>query len=160
MHGSTNEQLAKLLSVSVSSIEKWQREHKDFKRAIKEGRDEFDTNVVERTLLKRALGYDIVEIKTEEIEIKQGKGEHAIKVPAQRVTKTIKHILPDTGALCFWLKNRNPDRWRDIKAIELTGRDGKDLGVPSVLIIPDNGRGDAVRRFAEEEGLQLPGGNA
>jgi len=27
---------------------------------------------------------------------------------------TIKKVLPDVTALIFWLKNRDPERWRDV----------------------------------------------
>lgn len=51
--------------------------------------------------MKRALGYDCHEERFEESE-KDG-------VKTIRITK---HIPPDTTAGIFWLKNRNPDKWR------------------------------------------------
>ncbi len=64
---------------------------------------------VERALLKRALGYDYVETRTEESD----KGFKRIE--------TTKHIPPDTKALIFWLKNRMPERWSDTRFLEHEG---------------------------------------
>ena len=30
----------------------------------------------------------------------------------------VEHYPPDTTALIYWLKNRRPDRWRDVQNIE------------------------------------------
>ena len=38
-----------------------------------------------------------------------------------------KHVLPDTTAQIFWLKNRKPNEWRDKKQTELTGANGGNL---------------------------------
>ena len=32
--------------------------------------------------------------------------------------KYIEHYPPDTTAALFWLKNRRPDRWRDVQRID------------------------------------------
>jgi hypothetical protein len=35
------------------------------------------------------------------------------------VTPIMKHYPPDTGACFIWLKNRDPENWRDKQDIEL-----------------------------------------
>src|SRR5271156_4205245 len=30
----------------------------------------------------------------------------------------IEYYPPDTAAMCFWLKNRRPDRWRDVQQLD------------------------------------------
>ena len=32
--------------------------------------------------------------------------------------KYIEHYPPDPTSMCFWLKNRRPDRWRDVQNID------------------------------------------
>ena len=32
--------------------------------------------------------------------------------------KYVEHYPPDTAAICFWLKNRRPDQWRDAQRID------------------------------------------
>jgi len=57
---------------------------------------------VEEALLKVALGYEYEE--TEIIASKDGK--------TSRVRKVKKVVPPDTTAIIFWLKTRNPSKWR------------------------------------------------
>ena len=100
--GFTDAFLAELFAVSIRTIHYWKDKHPDFGAAIQEGKDAFDTEHVECALLKAAKGYTYTEtIK----ELKEGK---------LVVTKEIvRDVKPDTGAICFWLKNRRPDRWKD-----------------------------------------------
>ena len=60
-------------------------------------------------LYKRAIGYE-----HDEDKIFNNQGEPLI-VP------TTKHVQPDTTAAIFWLKNRQPARWRDKQEIEHGG---------------------------------------
>ena len=39
----------------------------------------------------------------------------------------IKHYAPDTTAIIYWLKNRQPQNWRDTREIEMTGAGGGPL---------------------------------
>lgn len=149
--GATDKQLASLFNVSEETINRWKKAHETFRQSVKDGRDAFDSGKVEKSLLGRALGYDYVEVRTEDIVITQGRGKGAVKLPAIKTTRTTKHVLPDVGAQCFWLKNRQPGRWKDIKAMELTGKDGIPLIEGAIVYIPDNKRDgllDEVRKSA------------
>ena len=88
------------VGVSESTLKRWSREYPAVAKALQISQDV--TNVrVEQALLKRALGYDVEEIKQELVE-----GE-------MRVTeKTKKHIPPDVKACLSWLYSRRSDRWR------------------------------------------------
>ncbi len=57
---------------------------------------------VEESLLKKALGYEYQETRT----------EFSDKTGEKTVT-TSHHVGPDVRALTFWLKNRCPDRWQE-----------------------------------------------
>lgn len=57
---------------------------------------------VEEALLKAALGYEYEE--TEVIASKDGRNS--------RVKKIKRVVPPDTTAIIFWLKTRNPSKWR------------------------------------------------
>mgnify|MGYP006876283676 CR=1 FL=1 len=59
--------------------------------------------MVENALLKRALGYEYEEITYEH-------GEETKRV--------LKQVIPDTTAQIFWLKNRKPNNWRDMKHVD------------------------------------------
>lgn len=106
--GATNEKLAEFFKVSVATINNWKNVHPEFLDAIKKGRDIYDTETVEKSLLDRANGYTH---KEQKVFCNNGK----------IVTKEVdKHYPPDPTSMIFWLKNRNPKRWRD--KIEIAGR--------------------------------------
>lgn len=93
--GMSQNEIAEKLGIHRSTLYRWINRKNDFCDSIKNG-NELSDEAVEVSLFKRACGYEI------------GK----------------RHIPPEVTACIFWLKNRRPDRWRDIKATELTGRDG------------------------------------
>ncbi|MEE9356524.1 MAG: helix-turn-helix domain-containing protein [Methylococcaceae bacterium] len=121
--GADDKKLAKFLEVCKSTITTWKKKHPEFLASIKKGKDFYDTNEVEGSLLRRALGYKVTE--THKV-LDEKTGEIITK-------EVIKHVVSDT-AILFWLKNRNPKRWRDIKAMEITGRDGRPLQTQQVPI--------------------------
>jgi transposase-like protein len=109
--GLTDEQIAHNLGVAYSTLRVWRDKYSALSAALKRGKEVVDIQV-ENALLKRALGYQYEEVKTEESE-----GEDR---PVKKVT-TVKEVVPDTTAQIFWLKNRKPDVWRDKQNVELSG---------------------------------------
>lgn len=118
--GLTDEQIAKNLDITPSTLYEWKRRYSEISEALKKGKEVVDIQV-ENALLKRALGYSYEEKKVE------------VSEEGTKVTKTIKEVVPDTTAQIFWLKNRRPDRWRDKQDIEHSGQIG---GVTIVNDIP------------------------
>lgn len=106
--GLTDEQIAKNAGITRSTLGEWKKKYSDISDALKKGKEVVDIQV-ENALLKRALGYSYEEKKVE------------VSVEGQKVTTTIKEVVPDTTAQIFWLKNRRPDRWRDKQDIEHCG---------------------------------------
>lgn len=107
--GATNEDLAAFFNVATSTVDKWISESIAFSGAIKEAKEELDSKVVRR-LFERATGYS-----HPDVHISNYQGD---------ITQTpiTKHYAPDTTASIFWLKNRQPEKWRD--RIEHTGANG------------------------------------
>lgn len=122
--GATDRDVAELLGVSETTVNAWKLQHEEFSEALKVGKETADARV-EQSLYRRALGYS-----HDEVHITAYEG-----VVTQ--TPIVKHYAPDTTAAIFWLKNRQPEFWRDVKAQEISGPDG------SKLIIN-------VRRFTQE----------
>lgn len=91
---------SKYIGISGTTLWRWTKECEELEKAL--GISQDITNAkVEKALLKRALGYDVVEEKSELVE-----GE-------MRVTeRTVKHIPPDVKACLSWLYSRRSDRWR------------------------------------------------
>ena len=108
--GLTDEQIAKNIGISTGTLYEWKKKYSEFSEALKRGKEVVDREV-ENALLKRALGYEYEEVK--QIIEKDAKGRDR-----KRIEKTIKHVVPDTTAQIFWLKNRKPHVWRDRREIE------------------------------------------
>lgn len=124
--GQTTQDLADFFKVNKDTITEWKNVYPDFSVSIKNNKDIFDTGIMEATLLHRARGYS-----HEEEKVFQCNGEIITH-------NTMKHYPPDTTALIFWLKNRNPDRWREKQEIEHSG----EIGAQVIFNLPDNKRDD------------------
>ena len=96
------------------------------------GRDEYDCVTAEKCLKKRVQGFRYTETTRELVgkrehsaEIDPVTGEAVVKIvgeePQLVVTKKVsKVIAPDVKAIEFLLTNRNPDRWRKLKHVDVT----------------------------------------
>lgn len=115
--GLIDEQIAKNMGIGTSTLYEWKNRFPEIVEALKRGKEIVDQEV-ENALLKRALGYQYVEVRTE----REGEG------PA-KITETVKEVLPDVGAQIFWLKNRQPEKWRDKQSIEHSGPAGGPLQI-------------------------------
>ncbi|MCD8357463.1 MAG: helix-turn-helix domain-containing protein [Clostridia bacterium] len=99
--GLTDEQIAHNMGITARTLYLWKEKYIQIFQSLKKGKEVVDIQV-ENALLKRALGYEYTEEKVE-ISEKDGK----------KVVQTVKHVVPDTTALIFWLKNRKSEKWRN-----------------------------------------------
>ena len=74
------------------------------RESLKKGKEIIITEI-ENALIKRALGYDVEEIKTS-IRMIDGK-------ETKYTEKSRKHIPPDVGACAILLKNKDRGNWSD-----------------------------------------------
>lgn len=93
------------MGIAYSTLRDWRDKFPALSAALKRGKAPVDIEV-ENALLKRARGYEYEETTTEIVEWPDGTTRKHIK-------KTTKHVIPDTLAQIYWLKNRRPDKWRD-----------------------------------------------
>ncbi|OAI24558.1 hypothetical protein [Methylomonas koyamae] len=105
--GATQEQLSEFFNVSASTVDAWIKRHPEFADAIKRGRILADAEVAADGLFRRATGYRYSEVTTREIKNEAGE---VLSIESVTVTR---EIPPDTDACIFWLKNRQPNKWRD-----------------------------------------------
>jgi transposase-like protein len=112
-YGFTYRKLAEFFKVDPASLKRWEREHEEFHAAVRGGRDEFDSEKVEKSLSKRAQGYRYREV-TKEACVVRRKGEDPELYDKELVvTKVVtKEVPPDTTAAAIWLNNRRRDRWK------------------------------------------------
>lgn len=115
--GATDKELADFFEVSESTLNLWKLEHPSFSEALRAGKFEADAEVANK-LYKKATGYVLPDIITASYE---GK--------ITDIQQVEKHIAPDTTAAIFWLKNRQPKKWRDKQEIEHSGENGGPLQV-------------------------------
>lgn len=112
--GLTDEQIAKNMGIRRETLYDWIKKYSNISNALKVSKEAVDLEV-ENALLKRAKGYTTEEVKT----IYQRDKDTGEMVEVQQI-RTKKEVPPDTTAQIFWLKNRNPDAWREKKEIEAT----------------------------------------
>ena len=105
--GATDAQLADFFSVAVSTVSLWKVQHPEFSEALKLAKETAD-RLVEQSLYRRATGYEC-----DETDIRVIGGEVV-------QTQLRKIYPPDTTAAIFWLKNRRPEQWRDVRDVNLT----------------------------------------
>lgn len=110
--GLGDSQIAELLGIEAKTLWNWDRKNPKFLQARKEAKGIKDGAVV-RSLYERATGYEVPEDK---VFVHNG-------VPI--VVPTIKRYPPDSVAMIFWLKNRQPGQWRDKQEHEHSFKDYK-----------------------------------
>jgi len=104
--GLLDKQMAELLNVSETTFLKYKAEKPVLADALKVNKQIADLQV-ENALRDRALGFEYEEV-IEEYYFNEN-GNKVLK--SSKVVK--KKVLPDTTAQIFWLKNRQPEKWRD-----------------------------------------------
>ena len=116
--GATDAEMADIFGVAESTFNLWKKNYEEFSESIKRGKYIADAEVVE-SLLNRAKGYSCSDTKFATFE-----GQIT---DSQEYTK---NYPPDPTAAIFWLKNRQPKKWRDKQEIEHSG----ELQLPQIVI--------------------------
>lgn len=104
--GLTDEQLAAKIGITATTLYDWKKKYPVISEALKRGKEVVDVEV-ENALLKRAMGYEYTETRTETSD------DGTVKTIVMQKT-----MPPDTTAQIFWLKNRRPAVWRDKQQVE------------------------------------------
>lgn len=106
--GAIDKDLADFFGVDERTINRWKDDYPAFCQSLKEAKSESDTRV-ERSLYERATGYSH---RSEKIFNADGSVLRA---------DTIEQYPPDPASMIFWLKNRQPAKWRDKHEHEHSG---------------------------------------
>jgi len=136
--GFTDQKLAHLFDVAKSTINEWKKNHPEFKAALKEGKDFFDTEVVEKAFLKRCTGFAYNETTREPqiTKVLKGDGTEEEKYKMVVTKRVRKMVVPDAKGCMDWLTNRAPDRWKKSKHVEITGQGGGPIRTESMVAVP------------------------
>lgn len=116
--GLTDEQIAEQIGINRKTLYEWKKKYDPISDALKRGKKVFDAESVQ-ALHQAGIGHYIEEVDTD-ITIRDG-------VEIKRVRKRKRWIPSNVTALIFWLKNRDPDNWKDRKAVEEVVNDDKAI---------------------------------
>lgn len=109
--GATDMEVADFFEVDVRTIYRWKHDHEAFCQALNVGKAKADERVI-NSLYQKAVGYE-----QEAVKIFMPAGAEAPVYAPYR-----EKIAPDTTAAIFWLKNRQPEQWRDKQELEHKGQ--------------------------------------
>ncbi|GAB3517990.1 hypothetical protein [Emticicia fontis] len=146
--GATDAELAELFKVSANTIYKWKKKYPSFRESVKSGKVLADMQVA-RSLYKRALGYTfqqiISEAKSVPVSVKVGDVDSTFMDDSANGFQTIRvitrEVIPDVKAQIFWLKNRQPEKWRDKQELDHKSG-GEKLSTITIFELPNDGRND------------------
>ncbi len=99
--GFIDDEIAISLGITQQTLNNWKKEHPKFFEALKDWKLTADRRV-ERSLYEKACGYSMPDTK---FATHEGQITDSVKYT--------KHIAPSDTAIIFWLKNRQPEKWRD-----------------------------------------------
>lgn len=132
--GLTDEQIAKSIGISRSTLSDWKKKHESIRIALSTGK-EFADRMVENSLYKMTQGYT-VKIK-KAFKVKKVEYDNTGKKKSEKeelaYAEETEYVNPDIRAIMFWLKNRKPEIWRE-KIIEKD--DGDSVGTGVVVLTP------------------------
>lgn len=128
--GSTDAQLGDFFNVCEDTINEWKNVYPEFSVSIKEGKVIADANIAEG-LYNRANGMTIIKQAAIKLTTKEpvldasGEPTRIMKQTERiEIVDLSEQVPPETTAGIIWLKNRNPQNWKDKQIIEASGKDG------------------------------------
>lgn len=113
--GAILSELAEAFGVSTQAIHNWIIKYPEFGDAVHAGAHEMFDPRVERSLAEQALGYYVDE---EEVHIVGSQDDKY----AEKVTVR-KYVKPNVTAAIFFLKNRLPEKYRDVHKLEVESKE-------------------------------------
>ena len=113
--GLTEEQIAKNMGVSRSTLSDYKVKYPDILRAIKNSKEVADREV-ENALFNKATGYTVKlkkPMKVRHVEYDEQTGRKIAEYERIEYIEEEVHVPADTTAQIFWLKIRKSNEWRD-----------------------------------------------
>lgn len=111
--GATDKDLADFFEVAESTINNWKAEYPEFLESIKKGKVSADAEIAKR-LYMRAYGIPVVRQQAYKVkDVSYDSDGKRIETERIEVVDLMQEQPPDTTAGIFWLKNRNPEHWRE-----------------------------------------------
>jgi hypothetical protein len=131
--GATDKEMAEFFCVNQDTIYEWQSKHPQFSESIKKGKLQADAEVANK-LYDRALGAEWTEQQAFKIRNQTATGVFTEDV---KIVDVRRAAPPDTQAISLWLRNRQPDKWRDKQEHEHAGKGGDPIRFTLAIGSPD-----------------------
>jgi hypothetical protein len=110
--GLVDRQIAEFFEVREETINDWKKKHPSFSKHLNEGKRQSNSEVA-YSMYRNAIGYSHPEEKVFNNGLdKDGNPRPPTVVP------TTKHYPPNVAAGIFFLKNREPELWKDKQEIK------------------------------------------
>lgn len=122
--GATEAEISKALNITRITLYNWKKAHPEFFNALNDWKSLADSEV-ERSLYERARGYTHPETVVRWVSDESGSRWEKITVD--------KHYPPDPTSMIFWLKNRQPEQWREKQDISVSG----DISISTAIPDPE-----------------------
>ena len=121
--GLSNDQIAKKIGVSRSTLQAWKVDFPDFSDALARGREPYDVEV-ENAMHDLCLGYTAKVRKTFKLRhVEYDDLGHKVREWETLETGIDEvHVPANVNAQKFWLANRRPDVWRERREAEAAER--------------------------------------
>ncbi|MDF7674758.1 hypothetical protein PT277_05400 [Acetobacteraceae bacterium ESL0709] len=122
--GATDKELADFFDISVQTLNNWKKNKIEFAMALRKGKEIADSEIADR-LYQRALGFSCKAVK-----VFNDKGTPLI-------VNYTEHYPPDMNAIIFWLRSRQPQKWRDkpLKEADIVSKE-RFKGIRRTIIAP------------------------
>jgi len=111
--GATDKEIADFFYIRESTLNNWKKKYPEFMESMRGGKDDADANVA-KSLYESAIGFKIK--KDVLIKVKIGKGKEKVEVHSVEDQEP-----PDYRSISFWLRNRQPDKFREKVDVEHAG---------------------------------------
>jgi hypothetical protein len=98
--GATDLEIADFFDCEVTTIYRWKNAHPEFRKSLEIGKEQLDARV-ESSLYHKAVGFEHPAVKVFQYE------------GAPVIVPYTEYVPPDTASAIIWLKNRQPEKWRD-----------------------------------------------
>lgn len=122
--GASNNRLEQFLDLPNGTLPNYAERFPQLREAIRAGREDADAAVA-HSLFARATGYSHTAIKIFRSKVSELLPDGTRIDSYETVTVPyVEHYPPDVNAAIFWLKNRQPNTWRDRIEIDPGASDG------------------------------------
>lgn len=120
--GFTDQEMSDILGITERTINNWKKRHSEFFQSLKDWKIDADRKV-ELSLYERACGYSHPETKAQWVESDILVNGEFKKIGRWEYAELTKHYPPDSTSIIFWLKNRQPEKWRDKQSLEIENKE-------------------------------------